>query len=298
MQRVKLSPKDTALRVLLRFYLFFFTAMTLLPVFWTLYTSFKTNKEFFANPWALPSALNFDNYVRAWNEASVGDYFLNSLYITIIVVPLLALLGAMTAYACTRLKLKAGNVVIGIFLLGVFIPTVLCVVPIFLQMKEAKLLDSHLGLILLLLAVNLPLTVYILTGVFRTIPHELEEAATIDGCNHFKIFFKVMLPLSKGGIATVSIFNFLSVWNEYVLTRTVILSSAKNTIPVGLVSLQATSTSQADWAALFAGMVGCFADSLLGATLERNGLFNNEHVNLTATIIGALVGIILTTIGV
>lgn len=255
MRNVKMSPKEKALRVLLRIYLALFTVMILLPVLWTLYTSFKTNQEFFGNPWALPSALNFDNYIRAWNEASVGDYFMNSLYITVIVVPLVALLGAMTAYACTRLKLKVGGIVKTIFLLGVFIPTILCVVPIFLQMKEANLIDKHLGLILLFLAVNLPFTVYVLCGVFRTMPHELEEAATIDGCNYFQIFFKVMFPLSKGGIATVSIFNFLSVWNEYVLTRTMIMTPAKNTMPVGLVNLQGSTMHQADWAALFAGMV-------------------------------------------
>lgn len=255
MRHERMRQKDKALRVLLRFYLFLFTVMILLPLLWTVYTSFKTNQEFFMDPWALPSSLNFDSYLRAWIESSVGDYFMNSLYIAVIVVPLLALLGAMTAYACTRLKLKFGSVVQTIFLLGVFIPTVLCVVPIFLQMKEAKLIDKPLGLMLLLLAVNLPFTVYYLCGVFRTIPHELEEAATIDGCNYFQIFFKVMFPLSRGGIATVSIFNFLAVWNEYVLTRTMIMTPAKNTIPVGLANLQATTNSQADMTALFAGMV-------------------------------------------
>ena len=139
-------------RFFLRLYLIVFSAVIVLPVFWTIYTSFKTTPEFFQDPWALPAALQFDNYIRAWNLASVGKYFINSLYITGIAVPVIAILGAMTAYACTRLRLKAGSVVSTIFMMGIFIPTVLCVVPIFLQMRKAGLIDRHLGVILLSIA--------------------------------------------------------------------------------------------------------------------------------------------------
>lgn len=252
---MKQNRSHMLLRFLLRLYLAVFTVSVLLPVLWTVYTSFKTNPEFFRDPWALPSSLQFDNYIRAWNSANIGRYFLNSLYITAIVVPVVAIAGAMTAFACTRLNLRIGKITSFVYMAGIFIPTVLCVVPIFLQLRQAGLLDSHLGLILLMIAIHMPFTVYVLCGNFRTLPHELEEAATIDGCNYFKIFWKVMLPLAKPGIATVCIFNFLSCWNEYVLTRTVIMTPTKNTLPVGLVNLQATTNSQSDWGALFAGMV-------------------------------------------
>lgn len=257
------KKKFSVSRFLVRVYLAIFSAGIILPVFWTIYTAFKTTPEFFANPWALPSSLQIDNFIRAWTLSSVGDYFLNSLKMTIVVVPLLAILGATTAYASTRLHLKVGSAVGTLFRLGIFIPTVLCLVPIFLQLRDARLLDSHWGLMFLLLAINLPFTVFVLCGYFRTMPHELEEASVIDGCNTFQTFWKVMFPLARPGIATVTIFNFLSVWNEYVLTRTIIMSPAKNTLPVGLVNLQATTNSSADWGALFAGMVIIMIPTLL-----------------------------------
>lgn len=243
------------LRVLLRIYLILFSIGVIAPLLWTLYTSFKTNQEFLLNPWALPQSLQFDNYVRGWTTADIGPYFLNSLYITVIVVVVVALLGSMTAYACTRLRLKGGTVVNTFYMVGMFIPSVLCVVPIFLQMRGANLLDKHLGLILLYIAVNMPFTVYVLCGFFRTMPRELEEAAYLDGCGYFRTFWNILLPLAKPGIATVSIFTFLGTWNEYILAKTVILSPTKSTLPVGLVELMEATNHQADWGALFAGMV-------------------------------------------
>lgn len=249
------SFRKRCLILLLRIYLIAFAASIIFPLIWTVYTSFKTNQEFFADPWGLPSAINLDNYIRGWKTASIGKYFFNSLYITLIVVAADAILGAMTAYVCTRFAMKAGNLVINFYMLGLFIPTVLCVVSIFLQMRQLGLLDSHFGLVLLYIAVNMPFTVFVLSGFFRTLPHELEEAAHIDGCSLIGTFWKVMLPLAKPGLATVCIFNFLGTWNEYLLSSTVILDPTKSTLPTGLVSLMAATNHQADWAALFAGMV-------------------------------------------
>ena len=140
---------------LLRIYLILFAASIILPLLWTVWTSFKTNQEFFANPWSLPSSINLDNYIRGWKAASIGKYFFNSLYISVIVVAAVAVLGAMTSYVCTRFSLRLGGVVVTFYMLGMFIPTVLCVVSIFLQMRSLNLLNSHFGLILLYTAVQL-----------------------------------------------------------------------------------------------------------------------------------------------
>lgn len=249
------STGRRCLIALLRIYLILFAVSIVLPLLWTVWTSFKTNQEFFANPWSLPTSINLDNYVRGWKAASIGKYFFNSLYISVIVVAAVAVLGAMTSYVCTRFSLRLGNAVVTFYMLGLFIPTILCVVSIFLQMRSMNLINSHFGLILLYIAVNMPFTVFVLSGFFRTLPHELEEAAYIDGCSLIGTFWKVMLPLAKPGLATVCIFNFLGTWNEYLLSSTVILDPTKSTLPTGLVSLMATTNHQADWAALFAGMV-------------------------------------------
>lgn len=243
------------LRLLLRVYLILFTLSILLPLFWMLYTSFKTNQEFFADPWALPKSFQLDNYIRGWRTSHIGQYFMTSLWITVITVIANALLGSMTAYACTRLRLRAGKLTTTFYMMGMFIPSVLCVVPMFLQLRQAHLLDTHIGLTLLYIAVNMPFTVFVLTGFFKTLPHELEEAAYLDGCGLLRTFWNILMPLTKPGLATVTIFNFLGIWNEYVLAKTMILTPEKSTLPIGLVSMMETTNHMADWGALFAGMV-------------------------------------------
>ncbi len=243
------------LRILLRAYLILFAVLVIAPLLWTVYSSFKTNQEFFQNPWALPDSLQIQNYITAWNKANIGKYFFNSVIVTGIVVTANALLGSMTAYACTRLRLKCGRFTTLFYMAGMFVPTVLCVVPMFLQLQRLSLLDNLLGLILLYIAVNMPFTVFVLCGFFETLPHELEEAASIDGCGFFRTYWNIMLPLVKPGLATVSIFNFLGTWNEFVLAKTMIFSETKNTLPMGLVSLMQTSMYQADWSSLFAALI-------------------------------------------
>lgn len=249
------KSNKAGINFILYFYLAIFAASIIFPLLWTVLTSVKSNQEFFANPWALTGKPVFGNYIRAWETANIGPYFLNSLYITVIVVAVEIIIGSMTSYALTRLKVKGSPFVTFLYMSGIFIPTILCVVPMFLQLRRVHLLDSHLGLILLYIATNLPFTVYVLNGTFRTLPHELEEAAIIDGCSYFRVYWNVMLPLAKPGIATVTIFDFLSVWNEYVIARSVILTPNKQTLAVGMVSLMQATNHQADWTALFAGMV-------------------------------------------
>lgn len=243
------------LRTMLRIYLGLLSLSVLFPLFWSVFSSFKTTPEFFKDPWALPSHINWENYIRAWNQVDLGTNFMNSLFVTLVVVAATTLLGAMTAYACTRLGLKAGRMVTMYYLMGMFVPTILCVVTIFLQMRDLHLLDKTFGLILLYIALSMPFTVFVLSGFFRTLPHELEEAALIDGCGPMRTFWQIMLPLAKPGLATVCIFNFLSIWNEYVLASVIILDKEKITLPVALVALKATSEYSADWGALFAGLV-------------------------------------------
>lgn len=249
------SIRQKAIRLILRFYLAICTCGIILPTLWTILTSFKSTSEFLVNPFGLPEVFYPENYINAWKMAKIGNYFFSSMCISAIVCIVVVILGSMTAYACTRLRIRAGGLVIACYMLGVFIPVELCIVPIFLQLRGLHLLDTHLGLVLLYIAIRLPFTVFILAGNFKTLPHELEEAAIIDGCSYNQVFWKVMMPLAKPGLATVTIFNFLSIWNEYVLAKTIMLTPDKVTLPVGLISLQAATRHQCDYGALFAGMV-------------------------------------------
>lgn len=254
--RATLSSRggNPLLKTLLRAYLILFSLIVIAPMVWAAYTSFKTNREFFADPWALPQTLQVQNYVTAWEKARIGGYFLNSVLVTVSVVLAVGLLGAMTAYAATRLGLRAGGWLNKFYMAGMFIPTVLCVVPIFVQLKRVQLLDNLFGLFLLYIAVCLPFTVFVLAGFFQTLPHELEEAALIDGCGYTRIFASILLPLVRSGLATVSIFNFLGCWNEFLLAKTLIFTPEKSTLPLGLVRLMQTARYKTDWGSLFAGL--------------------------------------------
>lgn len=238
-----------------RIYLGLLSLSVLFPLFWTVSTSMKTNQQFFEDPWSLPTSFNIENYIRIWKDIELSRNFLNSVVISGVVVVACLLLGAMTAYCCTRLGLRAGKYVTAIYLSGMFVPSIICAVSIFLQMRDLNLLESRLGLILLYIALQMPFSVYVLSGFFRTLPHELEEAAALDGSGLMRTFWTIMLPLAKPGLATVSIFNFLTAWNEYTMASIIMLDPKKTTLPVVLVELQGSLRNQADWVGLFAGMV-------------------------------------------
>ncbi len=248
---------------LIRIYTILFSVTILFPLIWVIYSSFKTNQEFFQDVWALPTALQLDNYVRAWEKASIGRYFMNSLMITVIVVIVVAVMSSMATYACTRLGLKLGKPMVMLFMAGLYIPTVLCLVPIYVQMKNLGLVNSKWGLVVLYIASNLPFSIFILSGFYATVPKELEEAAYIDGCGYFATYARVILPITKPAMATVSIFTFMGSWNEYVLANMLISKPENNTLPVGLVSLQTAMEHVSDWTALLAGITILFIPMLL-----------------------------------
>jgi N-acetylglucosamine transport system permease protein len=128
-------------------------------------------------------------------------------------------------------------------------------VPLFFLLKTLHLLDSHLGLILVYSAFDIPFTVFVLTAFFRTIPTTIMEAGIMDGCSHFTLFWRVMLPLAKPGLTTVGIFTFISIWNEYILALVLLSSSHLRTLPLGIAVLQFVQFYEADFGALFAGLV-------------------------------------------
>ena len=248
---------------LTRIYMILFSITIIFPLVWVLYSSLKTNQEFFQDVWALPAIPQFENYVRAWEKASIGQYFVNSAIITFFVVIIVGVMSSMCTYACTRLGLKLGGPVVTLFMAGLYIPTVLCLVPIYVCMKNLGLVNSKLGLTVLYIASNLPFSVFILSGFYKTVPKDLEEAAYIDGCGYFATYAQVILPITKPAMATVSIFTFMGSWNEYVLANMLVSKPENNTLPVGIVSLQAAMEHVSDWTALLAGIAILFIPMII-----------------------------------
>lgn len=237
-----------------------YAAWVVFPMLWVAYSSLKPDAAIFRDTFALPSAgdLHVENYTQAWREARFGDYFFNSMLVTVASVSLIVLLGAMSAYALARFYHPLGRAVFWLFLAGLMIPAQLAVVPLFFEMRELGLLNSRLGLVLVYTANGLPFAIFILAGFFRSLPRALYEAAVIDGCGEFMAFWRVLLPLARPGLVTVAIFQFIGVWKEYFFAFMLLsgdIDGGARTLPLGLANLSITAQYRSDYGMLFAGIV-------------------------------------------
>jgi N-acetylglucosamine transport system permease protein len=231
--------------------------LTGLPLLWALLTSFKTDEQILTDPWGLPSAARWDNWVRAWNEARIGRYFFNSVVVVSGSLTLTMLLGAMAAYVLARYSFRGRRAIYFGFVGGMMFPVFLALVPLFFVVKNLGLLGTLPGLILVYTAYSLPFTVFFLTAFFRTLPASVSEAALVDGCSHFGLFFRVMLPMARPGLVSVGIFNFLGQWNQYILPIVLMQGEGAEdrwVLAQGLTALAVSEGYAGDYSGLFAGM--------------------------------------------
>lgn len=238
------------------------------PIVWVGYTSLKPDKDVFAHPFRPPawSEIHWSNYANAWTKAHFGDYFLNSVVLTVTTVVGVTFLSSMAAYALARFAFPGAKALHLYFLAGLMIPLQLAIVPLFFQLKGMHLLGTRTGLLLCYLAFGMPFAVFILTAFFRSLPASLHEAALIDGAGEFGAFFRVMLPLARPGMLTVAIFTFLGTWNEYFMAFMFLSgegSEQMRTLPLGLANVTIVSQYRSDWGMAFAGLVLMMAPTLL-----------------------------------
>ncbi|MFB9186474.1 carbohydrate ABC transporter permease [Dactylosporangium sucinum] len=231
--------------------------LTTFPLVWAFVSAFKDDNEILTDAWSLPSHLRWENWSRAWTEANIGRYFLNSAIVVSGALVLTMMLGAMAAYVLARYDLRFGRLIYFTFVGGMMFPVFLSLVPLFFVVKNLGLLSTHLGLILVYTAYSLPFTVFFLTAFFRTLPTEVGEAAMVDGCSHWGLFFRVMLPMAKPGLISVGIFNLLGHWNQYVLPIVLMQGEGAEkrwVLTQGLTALTINQGYAGDYSALFAGM--------------------------------------------
>ncbi len=239
----------------------------IVPVAWVFMASVKENSEFYGNPWTLPAGFHWQNFVDAWTKARMGDYMLNSVIVTALALAILLVVALPAAYGLSRFKFRGRGVLNVGFMAGLFINVNYIVVPIFLMLVSGDnflkkifgtgfLLNNIVVLAVVYAATALPFTIYLLSGYFATLPHDFEEAAYIDGAGYGKTMLKIIFPMAKPSILTIILFNFLSFWNEYIISMT-LLSSANGpkTLPVGLMNLTQAQQSAAQYGQLYAGLV-------------------------------------------
>lgn len=238
------------------------------PMVWVCYTSLKPDKDVFTHPFRppAPSEVQWSNYPNAWTKAHFGDYFLNSLWLTLATVAGTMLLSSMAAYALARFAFPGAKAVFFYFLAGLMIPLQLAIIPLFFQLKWMHLLDTRAGLLCCYLAFGMPFAIFILTAFFKSLPASLHEAALIDGAGEFGAFFRIMLPLARPGLITVAIFAFLGTWNEYFMAFMFLNgedSEHLRTLPLGLANVTIVSQYRSDWGMAFAGLVLMMAPTML-----------------------------------
>ena len=193
---MKVSAKDKVFLVLKYVVLGIFTVLCLYPLLWLFLSSFKTNTELYANPWGLPEQFRLDNYIQAITEGHILQYFGNSVIIAVSAVLVAVVLSSMVSYAITRMQWKLSKLTLNVFLLGMMIPVYAMVVPLFSMFNRMGLLNTHLAVIIPHIAIAFPMAIFIMTGFMGSLPKEMEEAAVMDGCNIYQIFFKIIMPIS------------------------------------------------------------------------------------------------------
>ncbi|MFB7775572.1 carbohydrate ABC transporter permease [Streptomyces bauhiniae] len=229
--------------------------MVVLPLVWAVMTSFKDDSSIFGSPWALPDKLHFDNWSRAWSQAHMSDYFLNTVLVVGGSLIGTLVLGSMAAYVLARFDFPGNRFIYFLFVGGMSFPIMLALVPLFYVVNNMGMLNTIHGLILVYIAYSLPFTVFFLTAFFRTLPTSVAEAAFVDGASHTRTFFQIMLPMAKPGLISVGIFNFLGQWNQYMLPTVLNTDPDKKVLTQGLVQLAVSQGYKGDWSGLFAGLV-------------------------------------------
>ncbi|MFF5232203.1 carbohydrate ABC transporter permease [Dactylosporangium sp. NPDC000521] len=229
--------------------------MIIVPLVWVFLASFKNTTEIFSTPWSMPDHLRWENWSRAWNKAHVGQYVLNSVLVVTLATFGTMLLSSMAAYVLARYRFFGNRIIYYLFVAGIAFPPFLAVVPLFFQVKQLGLLNTYTGLIIVYIAYSLPFTIFFLTSFFRSLPNSVAEAATIDGASHTRLFFSVMLPMAKPGLISLTIFNLIGQWGQFLLPL-VLMAGAKDkwVLTQGIQEISTSAGYEADWSGLFAAL--------------------------------------------
>ena len=226
--------------------------MVLLPVFFLFNSALRETNSFASNPFSLARDPHWENFQQVWSDGEFATYLKNSVIVTggSLIVILICALGA--GFILGRYNFKGNALIFGFILTGMLIPAKLAILPLFIQLKWMNLLDSHIGLILVYSSGALPAAVFIMSGFFRSLPSDLDNAARIDGASELQLLTRVLVPLVRPGMAIVAIYSAIPIWNDFFLPLVFLQSPENKTIMQGLTVFFGQYASQ--WGVLFAGL--------------------------------------------
>ena len=247
------SVKKAVLRVLLYFVVLDVCVITLYPYFAMLCTALKNRVEIFSGNTILPVTALWSNFIDIWSRAPIAQYMLNSVLIASGSTLIAMLCGIPAAYALARMKFKGQTAFLGFVIVSQMFAPVVLLIGIYQVMQALGLTDSILGLVFINAAFNQAFTIWLLRGTFIGISAEMEQAATIDGCNRVQAMMKVLLPVAAPGIVTTLIFIFINAWNEYTVALCLISTDALKPITVGINTFN--GYNMIEWQYLFAASI-------------------------------------------
>lgn len=230
-----------------------FTLLTVGPLAWLVYSSFKPHPDIVRNIFSLPTQLYLENYTQAWKLGNLGIYSLNSLFFSITGTLISTILSLAAGYGIAKFGYRISGPIYAFFLMGLLLTVHSILVPLFVMEVKLGIADTRLGVLLPYIAFRLPFLVFLATAFIKGLPNEIEEAAIIDGASYLKVFWHVILPMSRPVVATMLIFCFLANWNEFIFVFVLTSKTALRTLPVGINAFAGGMTR--DYGMQFAALV-------------------------------------------
>ncbi len=277
-------PPISISNVVFSIFLWIYATISLYPLIWMVFYSFKNNNEIFvSNPFGFPKVFRIENYINAWSKYDVPTYFVNSIIVSIGTVLITLACALLFSYATARLMWKGKNKFRTYIGMGMFIPIQAILIPIVSVVQKVEIMNTRWSLILPYAAMNMAFATMVYYGFFKGIPLELEEAACVDGASIYKTFLSIICPLVRPATVTLAIYIFLMAWNEFILANVLVGSVDRlKTLPLGVLFFQGQFTT--DWGGMGATMVIASLPAVLIYALF------SEQVERAMTIGGAVKG--------
>jgi len=207
----------------------------LFPLYWLLVTSVKPSAEIFAIPPTLfPKQLSWDHYVQVFQKSEIPTYFINSIIITVATVLIVLAVASLAAYSMTRYAFRGKVAYFTAILFAQVMPLTTLIVPLYIMWGKLGLLNTYASIVLTYCAIILPMAIWLLTGYFKSVPRDIDEAATIDGCTSLGILLRIVIPLARSGLIAVGLTVCITVWQEMMISMTFVSTDAMRTLPAGI----------------------------------------------------------------
>lgn len=255
--------KKSSKQILLRSLIVIFLLIEMYPVIWMLLASFKSPSDIASLPaYSLPSTLYLKNFSVAWTTGRMSIFFKNSFITTVVSLFFIVFFSSTASFALTKMQWKGQQFILMLFLAGIMVPVTIVLLPLFQIYLKLGLLNTYWSLIITYTGFGLSLSIFLISGYMRSMPNDIIEAAIIDGCNLYSLFFRIILPLIKNAIVTVIIIQFFFRWNDLIFSMTFISKTSMKTIQTGLMYFSDEHGSK-NWGAIFAAITMGVTPTLL-----------------------------------